>query len=156
MRSDHPVAMASMVGLLLAGGGLFVWMVALSDAVPTEYRGASLGFGWSWSFDYEDAMQEAVRSEVAPWPWPAKETGNHLVLPLNQPLLSEGLEIIYRGRIKPGGFRLDVVIQALDSSIAYPRDLTVREAKQGFTLADRRFALEQITPYYLRLREAVR
>jgi hypothetical protein len=156
MRNGDPFEIASLIGMCLAGGFLFVWMIGLSDAVPTEYRSASLPVGWSWDFDYEDAMQEAGGLGVEPWPWPAKATGNRLLLPLNQTLLSEGLEIIYRGMVKPGGFRLDMVIQALDSSVTYQRDLVVMEARQGFTLADRHFTLEQITPLYLRLREAAR
>lgn len=155
MRNDRTTEIVILGGLLMAGCLLFVWMIALSDAVPTEYRSASPGFGWSWDFNYEDAMRETGRLGAEPWPWPAKATGNRLVLPLDQPLLSDGLEIVYRGMIKPGGFRLDMVIQALDSSVTYPRDLIVLDARRGFTLADRRFRLEQITPLYLRLREEV-
>ena len=154
MRNVRPIEMAAVVGMLLAGGFLYVRMIMLSDAVPTEYRSASPGFGWSWDFDYEDAIRDTGRLGGEPWPWPAKETGNRLVLPLNQPLLSEGLKITYRGMMASGGFRLDVVIQRLDSSVTYPRELLVMEAKRGFTIADRRFALEQITPRYLRLRAA--
>jgi hypothetical protein len=154
MRSVRPIEMAAVVGMVLAGGVLYVWTIMLSDAVPTEYRSASPGFGWSWDFDYEDAIRDIGSLGGKPWPWPAKETGNRLVLPLNQPLLSKGLKITYRGMMAPGGFRLDVVIQRLDSSVTYPRELVVMEAKRGFTIADRRFALEQITPRYLRLRAA--
>jgi hypothetical protein len=97
-------------------------------------------------------MREAGRLGAEPWPWPAKKTGNRLVLPLDQPLLSGGLAITYRGMMDSGHFRLDMVIQRLDSSVTYPLDLVVSEARQGFRLADRRFTLEQITPIYLRLR----
>ncbi len=152
MRNNRPIELAALAGLLLAGGFLFVWMIVLSDAVPAEYRSTSPGFGWSWDFDYEDAMRDAGRLEAAPWPWPAKATGNRFVLPLNQPLLSEGLEITYRGMKEPDGFGLDMVIQRLDSSVTYPLNLVVMEARRGFTLADRHFTLEQITPLYLRLR----
>jgi len=151
MRSDHPIELAAFTGILLAGGFLFVWMIVLSDAVPVEYRSASPGFGWSWDFNYEDAMRDAGRLGAEPWPWPAKATGNRFVLPLNQPLLSEGLEITYRGMMESGGFRLDMVIQSLDSSVTYPMELVVMEARRGFMLADRRFKLEQITTQYLRL-----
>ena len=155
MRSDRPIEIAAFAGILLAGGFLFVWMIVLSDAVPAEYRSASPGFGWSWDFDYEDAMRDAGRLGAEPWPWPAKETGNRLVLPLNQPLLSEGLKITYRGMMESGGFRLDMVIQSLDSSVTYPRDFGVLEARRGFTIANRHFTLENITPLYLRLRSVV-
>ena len=74
------------------------------------------------------------------------------MLPLNQPLLSDGLELTYRGMIESDGFELDMVIQRLDSSVTYPLNLAVMEARRGFTIADRHFTLEQITPLYLRLR----
>ena len=152
MRNDRPIELVAIAGILLVGGFLFVWMIVLSDAVPAEYRSASPGFGWSWDFDYEDAILDAGRLGAEPWPWPAKETGNRLVLPLNQPLLSEGLEITYRGMKESDGFGLDMVIQRLDSSVTYPLNLAVMEARRGFTIADRHFTLEQITPLYLRLR----
>ena len=155
MRSDRPIEIAAFAGIMLAGGFFFVWMIVLSDAVPAGYRSASPGFGWSWDFDYEDAMRDAGRLGAEPWPWPAKETGNRLVLPLNQPLLSEGLKITYRGMMESGGFRLDMVIQSLDSSVTYPRDFGVLEARRGFTIANRHFTLENITPLYLRLRSVV-
>jgi hypothetical protein len=154
MRSARPLEIAAFAGILLAGGFLFVWMIVLSDAVPAEYRSASPGFGWSWDFDYEAAMRDAGRLGAAPWPWPARNTGNRLLLPRNQPLVYEGLAITYRGMIKSDGFRLDVVIQSLDSGVTYPRDVSVMEARRGFTIADGHFTLEQITPRYLRLRAA--
>ncbi len=152
MRSDHPIEIAVLAGILLAGVFLFVWMIILIDAVPEEYRSASPGFGWSWDFDYEGAMRDAGRLGAEPWPWPAKESGNRLVLPMNQPLLSKGLQITYRGPLGSGRFRLDVVIQSLDSSFTYQQDFDVLEARRGFTMANRRFRLEKITPRYLRLR----
>jgi hypothetical protein len=157
VRSDRPIIeVVALAGLLLAGCFLFVYMIVLSDQVPAEYRSASPGFGWSWDFDYEDAMHNAGRLGAAPWPWPAKATGSHFVLPLNQTLLSEGLELTYRGMTPSGGFRLDMVLQRLDPSVTYPLALAVVEARQGFTLADRHFWLEQITPRYLRLRTVAR
>jgi len=152
MRSDHPIQVTVLAGILLAGGFLFVWMILLRDAVPAEYRSASPGFGWSWDFDYEAGMRDAGRVGAQPWPWPAKETGNRLVLPMDQPLLSKGLEITYRGILESGRFRLDVVIQSLDSNFTYQRDFDMLEAQRGFTIADRRFMLEKISPLYLRLR----
>lgn len=151
MRSDRPSEFAAVACILLAGGILFVWMIVLSDAVPTEYRSASPGFSWSWDFDYEAAMRDAGRQGEAAWPWPAKKTGNRLVLPLNQPLLFEGLVITYRGMMESGRFRLDIVIQSLDPSVTYPLDFGVPEAGHGFMAADRHFRLEKITPLYLRL-----
>lgn len=155
MRSDRPIEIAAVAGILLAGMVLFVWTIVKSDAIPAEFRSASPGYGWSWDFDYEAAMQEAGRFGAEPWPWPATENGNRLVLPLNQPLLSEGLTITYQGMRRSGGFRLGIVIQRLDASVTYPLDFSVPEAKRGFAIADRRFTLEKITPRYLRLRSAV-
>jgi hypothetical protein len=79
-----------------------VWAISLSEAVPEKYRSASPGFGWSWPFDYEGAMWEAGRFGEASWPCPAKQTGNRIVLPLNQPLIFEGLEITYYELWNPG------------------------------------------------------
>lgn len=151
MKNDLSIEIAALAGILMAGGFLFVLMIVQFDAVPTEYRSASPGFGWSWDFDYEDAMRNAGRLGERPWPWPAKKTGNRLVLPLNQPLNAEGLKITYRGMIESGSFRLDIVINSLDSSVTYPRDFVVVEAERGFIIADRRFELDNITPLYLRL-----
>ena len=61
MRNDRPIELAAIAGILLVGGILFVRMIVLSDAVPAEYRSASPGFGWSWDFDYEDAILDAGR-----------------------------------------------------------------------------------------------
>ena len=152
MKNEHPIEIAVLAGALLAGLFLFVWMIMLIDAVPEEYRSASPGFGWSWDFDYEGAMRDAGRLGAEPWPWPARQTGNRLVLPIDQPLLSKGLKITYRGMPGSGRFQLDVVIQSLDSSFTYQRTFDVLEARHGFTIADRRFTLEKISPRYLRLR----
>ena len=152
MKGGHSTETWILIGSLLTGGFLFAWMIVLADAVPEEYRSASPGFGWSWDFDYESAMRDAGRPGAQPWPWPAKETGNRLVLPLDQALLSRGLEITYRGMVESGRFRLDVIIQSLDPSFTYRLDFDVPEARRGFKLADRRFALERISPLYLRLR----
>lgn len=151
MHSGNSIGIAAVAVALICGGILFVWAVMLSDAVPEEYRSASPGFGWSWSFDYEGAMRDAGRFGAEPWPWPAKETGNRLVLPLNQPLLSKGIELTYRGMVQSGKFKLDVVIHRLDSNVSYPRNLSVIEAKRGFKMGDRQFRLKKITPRYLRL-----
>ena len=154
MKNVTPIEIAALAGIFLAGSFLFVWMIVLSDAVPAEYRSSSPGFGWSWDFDYEAAMRDAGRLGAEPWPWPSKESGNRLLLPLDQTLLFKGLKITYRGMLESGRFRLDVVIQSLDSSFTYQRDLGVLEARRGFLIDDRRFALEKISPLYLRLHSA--
>lgn len=154
MSSDRPIEIAAVAGTLLTAGAMFVCMIVLSDSIPTEYRSASPGFGWSWDFDYDTAMRNAGRFGEKPWPWPAQETDNRLMLPLNQPLRSEGLKITYKGMIATGGFRLDIVIQSLDAGVIYPRDVDLVEARRGFTIADRHFTAEKITQRYLRLRSS--
>lgn len=154
MKSDRPIEIASIAGVLSAGVALFVWVILLSDAIPEEYRSASPGFGWNFDFDYEGAMKDTGRLGATPWPWPAKKTGNRFLLPLNQPLLAQGTETTYRGLLARGSFRLDVVIHSLDSGVTYPREFSVSEARRGITIADRHFTLEKITPRYLRLRAA--
>lgn len=150
MRSNHSVEMTAVVGILLMGGFLFVWMIALGDTIPDEFRNTSPGYGWSWDFDYEAAMREAGRSGAEPWPWPPKASGNRLVLPQNQTLHFGGLEMTYRGMLDSGAFRLDVIIQSLDASFTYQKNFGIMEAKRGFTIAERRFALDKITPRYIR------
>jgi hypothetical protein len=152
MRRTRPIEMVVIGCILLAGAFFFGWMIVLSDAVPTEYRSASPGFGWSWDFDYQTATRSAGRQGEAPWPWPAKVTGSRLILPLNQPLLTDGLAMTYRGMTATGGFRLDVVIHDLDPNVVYPREFGVEKARHGFMVADRHFRLEKITPRYLRMR----
>lgn len=156
MNSDRSINIAVIATLLLVGSFLFVRAITLLDAVPTEFRSTSPGFGWSWDFNYETAIQDAGRLGSEPWQWPATKTGNRLVIPIDQTLVSEGLEITYRGMTEPGAFRLDIVIQSLDSSVSYPRDLGVAEAKRGFVIADHRFSLEKITPVYIRIQSVAR
>lgn len=151
MNNDRPIEIAAVAGMLLVAGAMFVWMIVLSDAVPTEYRSASPGFGWSWDFDFEAAMRDAGRFGEQPWPWPAQATDNRLVLPLNQPLLFEGLTITYKGMSASGGFRLDIVIQSLDANVTYPLYVGAMEAGRGFRIADRHVTVENITQRYLRL-----
>ena len=152
MRRIRPIETVVVGCVLLAGAFFFGWMIVLSDAVPTEYRSASPGFSWSWDFDYRTATRKAGRQGEVPWPWPAKMTGSRLVLPLNQPLRTDGLAMTYRGMTATGGFRLDVVIYGLDPDVVYPREFGVEKARYGFVVADRRFRLEKITPRYLRMR----
>jgi hypothetical protein len=151
MRDTNPLEIAVVAGALMIGILLFVWAVIQSEAVPAEYRSASPGFGWSWDFDYEAGMRDAGRLGEEPWPWPAKMIGNRLVLPVDQPLLAEGLEITYRGMMEADNFRLDIVILSLDASVTYHREIKISEARHSFTLSDRRFKLEHITSRYLLL-----
>ena len=152
MESDRPMETAAIAGVLLVGIFLFAWMVVQADAVPVEYRNTSPGYGWTWDFDWVTALRDAGKFGEEPWPWPAKETGGgHFVLPLNQPLVSKGLELTYRGILESGAFRLDVMVHSLDAKVAYPRDISEREARGGFMIADKNFRVEKITPRYLRL-----
>jgi hypothetical protein len=140
----------------LVGALLFGWAIVQSDAIPTEYRSASPGFGWSWDFDYTTAVPDTGRPAVGTRPWPAQHTGDRLMLPLGQPLAWQGLQITYRGMASAGTFRLDVVIRDLGADTVYPQDVRVSEARNGFLLGDRQFFLEKITRDYLRLRLARR
>lgn len=152
MRNNRSIETAAIAAALVMGVLLFVGVIRLGDTVPAEYRSTSPGFGWSWDFDYEAAMREAGRPGAKPWPWSAKATGNRLLLPLNQPLHYNGLELTYRGMADSGSFRVDVVIQNLDAGFAYPKRFDRHEVESGFILADHRFTLENITARYLRLR----
>jgi hypothetical protein len=150
MRTIHPFEIVILTFALGAGIFLFVRAWMLSDAVPLEYRSASPGFNWGWEFDYKGAMRSDAVGEKA-WPWPAKKTGSRMLLPLNQPLVTEGLELTYQGMVESDGFRLDVVIQSLDADVTYPQEFSTPEARKGFSIADQQFVLEKITPRYLLL-----
>ena len=151
MRTVRPFEIAVIASTLTAGIFLFVRVWLLSDAVPIEYRSASPGFNWGWEYDYEGAMRDAGRFGEKPWPWPAKKTGSRIILPLNQPLVTEGLEITYQGMVGPIDFRLNIVIQNLDAGVNYPQDFSASEAQKGFSIDDKQFVLEKITPLYIRL-----
>ena len=80
-----------------------------------------------------------------------KKTGSRIILPLNQPLVTEGLEITYQEMVRPMDFRLNIVIQNLDTGVTYPQDFSTSEARKGFSIDDKQFVLEKITPLYIRL-----
>ena len=151
MRTVRPFEIMVIASALTAGIFLFVHVWLLSDAVPIEYRSASPGFNWGWEYDYEGAMRDVGRFGEKPWPWLAKKTGNRIILPLNQPLVTEGLEITYQGMVGPMDFRLNIVIQNLDTGVTYPQDFSTSEARKGFSIGDKQFVLEKITPLYIRL-----
>ena len=156
MRSDRPLETLAVYGVMAAGAAAFVWAVVLAGTVPTEYRSASPGFGWGWEYDYELGVSEAGRLGAAPRPWPATVSGDRLLLPLNQPLVFQGLRLIYRGSGGPGRFRLDVVIRGLDPGVTYPNTYAEADAMHGLMIDDRRFVLETVTANYLRLRAVAR
>jgi hypothetical protein len=151
MRTVRPFDIALIASALIAGIFLFVRVWLLSDAVPIEYRSASPGFNWGWEYDFQGAMRDAGSFGEKPWPWSAKKTGSRIILPLNQPLVTEGLEITYQGMVGSMDFRLNIVIQSLDSGVNYPQDFSASEARKGFSIDDKQFVLEKITPLYIRL-----
>jgi hypothetical protein len=151
MRTIRLVEIAAIASALTAGIFLFVHAWLLSDLIPTEYRSASPGFNWGWEYDYEGAMRNTGKFGGKPWPWPAQKTGSRIILPLDQPLVTDGLEITYQGGAGALDFSLNVVIQNLDTDVAYPHEFLISEARKGFSIDDKQFVLEQITPLYLRL-----
>ena len=151
MRTIHLFEIATIVSAVMAGIFLFVHVCLLSDSVPTEYRSTSPGFNWGWEYDYEGAMRNAGKFGGKPWPWPAQKTANRLILPLDQPLVTDGLKITYKGLVGAMDFRLHVAIQNLDNSVTYPYDFMTSEARKGFSIDNKQFVLENITPLYIRL-----
>jgi hypothetical protein len=109
----------------------------LSDAIPIEYRSASPGFNWGWEYDYEGAMRDPGKFGGEPWPWPAKKTGNRIILPLNQPLITDGLEITFKGMVGSDDFRLDIKLQSLDTGVTYPQRFSKSEPEKAFSLMTR-------------------
>ena len=141
-----------MIALMIAGAtAMFGLAVGYGDAVPGEYRNTSPGFGWSWDFDYRQAMQEAGTFGADPWPWGAVWTPQRMVLPRGQPLLIDEIEITYRGADESGRIRLDVINRSLDAKTRYRHSIDPETAKTGFSLGNRRLALTRIDPRCIRL-----
>ena len=91
-------------------------------------------------------MQVPVDLGGERWPWPAKKTGNRIILPLNQPLITDGLEITFKGIAGSDDFLLDIRLQNLDTGVSYPQRFSKSVARKGFFLDDKKFVLEKITP----------
>jgi hypothetical protein len=151
MNTIRPFELAVLFSSLTAGIYLFVHVWLLSDAIPNEFRSASPGFNWGWEYDYEGAMQGPRKFGGERWPWPAKKTGNRIILPLNQPLITDGLEITFKGMVGSDDFRLDIKLQSLDTGVSYPQRFSKSEPEKAFFLDDKKFVLEKITPRYIHL-----
>ena len=76
-----------------------------------------------------------------------------LMLPLAESRRVGRMELIYRGLLNGGRFRLDVVIPELDPHRAYPRDVSIPEAKDGFSLSGERFQLLAANDGFLHLKK---
>jgi hypothetical protein len=74
-----------------------------------------------------------------------------LMLPLEEPYPVGRIELIYRGLLNDGRFRVDVLIPELDPNRTYPREISVRDAKDAFQLAGERFRLLAANDIYLHL-----
>jgi hypothetical protein len=125
-------------------------------SITVENQGAPPGFGWSWDFDYQTALGELDSTFTSPSDRPSGPHQDQLILILNQPQSIAGLEIIYRGLIETGRFRVDVIRPALEPGYAYPRELSESQARKGFALFDQRFVLTAVGPSALVLRPAAR
>ena len=151
MNTIRPFELAVLFSCLTAGIYLYAQVWLLSDAIPNEFRSTSQGFNWGWEYDYEGAMQVPIDFGGERWPWPAKKTGNRIILPLNQPLITDGLEITFKGMVGSENFLLDIKLQSLDTGVSYPQRFSKSVAKKGFFLDDKKFVLEKITPRYVQL-----
>lgn len=153
MEENKSYHLRSMV-LAVTGGIVLSACLALlvQHPIPLGQRNSSPGFGWSWDFDYETAMQDPRLVLDEAIDQPVSQPAGLLILPLNETVAVAGLEIIYRGASGSGKFRLDVIIPMLDPSFAYSHELSVNEARKGFRLVDERFAVTVIGPYALGMR----
>ena len=129
-----------------------VLYAAATKKIPLESRTTSPGFGWSWDFDYERALNEHFLTLDSPINQPhAPSAAEPLVLPLNEPVPVGGIRITYRGRSASGLIILDTVIPDLDADYAYPHELSDSEARTGFVLFDHHFKLVAAGPYAIRI-----
>jgi hypothetical protein len=149
-RSYHfrSIVLATTSGIVLAA----CLALLLQHPIPRQSSNPVPGFGWSWDFDYESAMQQTRPTQNDAIVQPASNAADLLILPLNETVSVAGLMITYRGSSGSGKFRLDVIIPVLDPSFAYSHDLSEKEARKGFSLVDERFAVTVIGPYTLGLR----
>ena len=73
----------------------------------------------------------------------AMQTDDNYLLPLDQGLVIDGLEITYRGKSGPD-IMLDLVILALDKEYAYRYKIPLKSAKKGFLLSRHPFKVVSI------------
>lgn len=151
MENQHTwisLFLAAVLGMIFA-----TWLWAgTRPLIPIPYRDPSPGFGWSWDFNYQQAMREpgltpedAInrRSGLSP---------GELILPLGKPVPVADLNLIYRGLAGSGSPRVDVVIPALDPGYAYPKELRSVETGTVLDLYGRRFEIMGVSDAVLRLK----
>lgn len=102
---------------------------------------------------------------VDPGPSPKPSVGTHanpnaagvsselLTLLLEEPRTVGRIELIYRGLLEHGRFRVDVVIPELDPNRAYPRDVSIEEGRVAFSLSGERFQLLAANDLFLHLKK---
>ena len=153
MEDDQPNPVWHLLGAAVGGLLMMAWLTAvMMQPIPLEARNTSPGFGWSWDFAYERAMQEPRLTSDSPINRPAAPSRDELILPVGRPVSIAGLKMTYRGLTGSGRFRVDTAILALDAEYPYPREFGEAEARQGFKLLDEHFVLLSLTPTLLRLR----
>jgi hypothetical protein len=91
--------------------------------------------GFSWSFDYRSSLVDQPKTTI-----PASNL-EEFVLFLGQAKKFEKMTIIYRGKIDKHTFRIDKIIHALDPNVSYPQDISIKDARSGFTLLGYHFTL---------------
>jgi hypothetical protein len=132
---------------------LAIWLAAvIRHPIRLEDRIRSPGFGWSWDFNYERAMQEprlnldSLINRIPP------TDPDQFVLTIGDAVSIEGLQITYRGMSASGRLRLDVVVPDLDPVYSYPYELSVSEARVGFVIFNQRFILDAMGRAFMRVR----
>jgi len=75
-----------------------------------------------------------------------------LILPIGKPIAVADLNIVYRGPVGAGKFRVDVIIPALDPGYAYANELTRADQGRELNLYGQRFEVTGIGEGVLRLR----
>ncbi len=153
MQIEHQHTWVSLFLATIAGIIYATWLwVGTYSPIPLTIRNPSPGFGWSWDFNYQQAMREprltpdaAINRQSGLYP-------GELILPLGKPVPVADLNLIYRGLTGSGNPWVDVIIPALDPSYAYSRELSSTKKGNVVILYSLRFEIIGITNAVLRLK----
>jgi hypothetical protein len=101
--------------------------------------------GFSWSFDYRSAVGSSPPSPSS------TSTKEEFVLFIGESKSFHNMTLIFRGKINRRTFRIDKIIHALDPTMTYPQDISIKEARSGITIMNNTFKLISIDKNSIRL-----
>ena len=72
---------------------------------------------------------------------------------INEKMVADKTELIYRGLVGQAEFQIDVIILELDPQVSYPYRFKISEAKKSFRLANRNYKLISAQKSALQLKQ---